>query len=89
MLKAMILFGERVPVGWMFENSEAGDVDITESCDEVGGVDSVGDCEDSGDVDVIDRRDEGASRRKLQVSPFLSQFAHIGCLPSHYPPYQP
>ena len=29
-------------------------------------------------------RDEGASCRKLQVSPFLSQFAHVGCLPSHY-----
>lgn len=38
----------------------------------------------SGDFDATERRDEGASMRKLQLSLFLSQFAHIGCLPSHY-----
>jgi len=39
---------------------------------------------DAGDVEVVERRDEGASMRKLHVSPFLSQFAHEGCLQSHW-----
>jgi hypothetical protein len=36
-----------------------------------------------GGVATVDRREEGASARKLHASPFLSQFAHEGCLQSH------
>jgi hypothetical protein len=37
-----------------------------------------------GDVEEsIESRDVGASRRKLQSKPFLSQFAQDGCLTSH------
>lgn len=50
------------------EASERGDVEVDGPLDEVGPV----------------SRDEGTSRRKLHVSPFLSQFAHVGCLPSHF-----
>lgn len=34
-------------------------------------------------VGITDRRDLGASRRKLQSKLFLSQFAQDGCLTSH------
>jgi hypothetical protein len=38
-----------------------------------------------GDVDdIVESRDVGASRRKLQSKLFLSQLAHDGCLLSHY-----
>lgn len=41
--------------------------------------------DDFGDVrDITDSREVGASKRKLQSSPFLSQFAHDGCFTSHY-----
>ena len=50
----------------------------------VGNGDVVSCCVDAGDVEVVERRDEGASMRKLHVSPFLSQFAHDGCLQSHW-----
>lgn len=40
-------------------------------------------CDDVGDVDRVERREEGASIKKLHVSPFLSQFAQLGCLTSH------
>jgi hypothetical protein len=37
-----------------------------------------------GDVEEsIESRDVGASRRKLQSKPFLSQFEQDGCLTSH------
>jgi hypothetical protein len=39
---------------------------------------------DVGDIEIVERREEGASARKLHVSPFLSQLAHEGCLQSHY-----
>jgi hypothetical protein len=40
---------------------------------------------DLSDVDgMTESLDLGASRRKLQSNPFLSQFAHDGCLMSHY-----
>jgi hypothetical protein len=42
-------------------------------------VDALGDVEG-----ITDSREVGASRRKLQSSPFLSQLAHDGCLTSHY-----
>lgn len=54
----------------------------------VGNGDVVSCCVDAGDVEVVERRDEGASMRKLHVSPFLSQFPHDGCLQSHYSPNQ-
>jgi hypothetical protein len=62
------------------------------------GVESDGESEDreleasgAGDVENVggleskrpDSRDDGASKRKLHVSPFFSQFAHVGCLQSH------
>jgi hypothetical protein len=38
----------------------------------------------SDDIDgTTESLDVGASRRKLQSSPFLSQLAHDGCLTSH------
>jgi hypothetical protein len=37
-----------------------------------------------GEVEAVKRREEGASMRKLHASPFLSQFAHDGCLQSHW-----
>jgi hypothetical protein len=61
-------------------------------------VESEGECEDgvleasgAGDVESVggldskgpDNRDDGTSKRKLHVSPFFSQFAHVGCLQSH------
>jgi hypothetical protein len=35
-------------------------------------------------VNIVESRDVGASRRKLQSKLFLSQLAHVGCLLSHY-----
>ena len=51
----------------VLEASETGDAES------VGGLDRKG----------PDSRDDGTSRRKLHVSPFFSQFAHVGCLQSH------
>jgi hypothetical protein len=62
-----------------------------ERCDDVA-VDSRSDIDEGeasvicscGDVeDIVESRDVGASRRKLQSKLFLSQFAHDGCLLSH------
>ena len=47
------------------------------------GGDTDCDCVGVEDVEVVERREEGARARKLHVSPFLSQFAHDGCLQSH------
>jgi hypothetical protein len=39
----------------------------------------------AGDLEeYAESRDAGASWRKLQSSPFLSQFAQDGCFASHY-----
>jgi hypothetical protein len=70
LLKAIKLVGEYAGVGWDIGVSGVGDGD-TDCCSVVGGV------------VIVDRREEGASARKLHVSPFLSQFAHEGCLQSH------
>jgi hypothetical protein len=51
------------------------------------GVSGTGDFErvESLDVDGPESSDDGTSDKKLHVSPFLSQLAHIGCLQSHCP----
>jgi hypothetical protein len=51
------------------------DIDARETSSERGDLGKVDDITESLDV--------GASRRKLQSKPFLSQFAHDGCLTSH------
>jgi hypothetical protein len=50
----------------------------------IGDMDALCRCIFVGDVDDVNNREEGASIRKLQLSPFLSQFAHDGCLQSHW-----
>jgi hypothetical protein len=71
LLKDIRFVGEYVGVGRDLGVSGIGERDITSRC------------VDMGDV-VVERREEGASARKLHVSPFLSQFAHDGCLQSHW-----
>lgn len=51
----------------MYEVSEGSEAEVTGPLNDVGPV----------------RLDVGTSWRKLHISPFLSQFAHIGCFPSH------
>lgn len=73
-----------VVLGCENEKSWIGNVeeimDSDESTEVIGGEG----LDESGDLDVIERCDKGASMRKLQLSFFLSQFAQMGCLPSHW-----
>lgn len=72
LLNAVRLWGECIDCDCEIQLGDLGDVDVAESWDEV------------GDVDRVERSDEGASNRKLHVSPFLSQFAQLGCVTSHF-----
>lgn len=53
-------------------SSKVDEGEPSEICDELGEFD-----------DITESRDVGASRRKLQSRPFLSQFAQDGCFTSH------
>jgi hypothetical protein len=55
----------------------------------IGEVDAVIGLVDSGEVDAAVSREEGASNRKLQVSPLLLQLAQLGCWTSHYETVSP
>lgn len=81
----MILPGDNVAVvGCENDVPRTGDVEEVVSSNDSGDDDNIGGLDDCGDFAVIDRCEEGASIKKLQLSPFLLQFAHTGCLPSHY-----
>lgn len=88
LLKAVRLDGDSVAVGCVYEASWIKGVDENGILDDSVGAEETKTCGGLFGFEATKRLDDGASRRKLQVSLLLSQLAHTGCLPSHCRPGQ-